>query len=127
MYSSAKILKPFTPHSFLVYYLFTNDLIQDNKTNINNSTNNEIYAKQIIAGILPFKVNNEFFMQKINFNNNMTYKQTSIQIYGFTNPDNFPFINITYKALNEMMKYIRGNSYDYELFIKMKNNSYYKS
>jgi hypothetical protein len=126
LYSSAKILKPFTPHSFLVYYYFKNDLIQDNKTNINNSNNNEIYTKQIIAGILPFKVNNEFFMQKINFNNNMTYKQSTMQNYGFTNPDNFPFINITYKALNDMMKYIRGNSYDYEHFIKMKNYNYNK-
>ncbi len=128
LYSSAKILKPFTPHSFLVYYLFTNDLIQDNKTNINNSTNNEIYAKQIIAGILPFKVNNEFFMQKINFNNNMTYKQPiqNYQNYGFFNPDNFPFINITYKILNEIQKYARGNSYDYEHFIKIKNYNYNK-
>jgi hypothetical protein len=128
LYSSAKILKPFTPHSFLVYYLFTNDLIQDNKTNINNSTNNEIYAKQIIAGILHFKVNNEFFMQKINFNNNMAYKQQiqNYQNYGFYNPDNFPFINITYKILNEIQKYARGNSYDYEHFIKIKNYNYNK-
>ena len=123
LFSSVKILKPFTPHSFLVYYYFTNELIQENKTNINQ--NNEKYTKQIIAGILPFKVNNEFFMQKINFSNNMTYKQP-MQNYGFFNPDNFPFINITYKILNEIQKYVRGNSYDYEHFIKMKNYNYNK-
>ena len=123
LYSSVKILKPFTPHSFLVYYYFRNELIQENKTNINLS--NEKYTKQIIAGILPFKVNNEFFMQKINFNNNMAYKQP-MQNYGFFNPDNFPFINITYKILNEIQKYTRGNSYDYEHFIKVKNYNYNK-
>ena len=126
LYSSAKILKPFTPHSFLVYYYFKNELIQENKANI--KLNNEKYYKQIIAGILPLKVNNEFFMQKINFNNNMTYKQPiqNYQNYGFYNPDNFPFINITYKILNEIQKYARGNSYDYEHFIKIKNYNYNK-
>ena len=126
LYSSAKILKPFTPHSFLVYYYFKNELIQENKANI--KLNNEKYIKQIIAGILPLKVNNEFFMQKINFNNNMSYKQPiqNYQNYGFFNPDNFPFINITYKILNEIQKYARGNSYDYEHFIKIKNYNYNK-
>ena len=126
LYSSAKILKPFTPHSFLVYYYFKNELIQENKANI--KLNSEKYIKQIIAGILPLKVNNEFFMQKINFNNNMAYKQQiqNYQNYGFYNPDNFPFINITYKILNEIQKYARGNSYDYEHFIKIKNYNYNK-
>ena len=123
LYSSVKILKPFTPHSFLVYYYFTNEFLQENKTSINS--NNEIYTKQIIAGILPFKVNNEFFIQKINFSNYMTYKQP-MQNYGFFNADNFPFIKITYKVLNEIKKYARGNSYDYEHFLKMKNFNYNK-
>ena len=122
MFSSVKILKPFTPHSFLVYYNFNNDLVQENKKGISQN-NNQKLSKLRVVGILPFKVNTEFFMQKINFNNNMLYKQ-QIQNYGFYNPDNFPLINVTYKAINDIQKYTKGNSYDYEHFLKMKNYNY---
>ena len=120
-YSSVKIQKPFTPHSFLVYYYFNNEYNQENNKGI--TIINEKYFRQNIAGILPFKVNNEFFLQKINFSNNLIYNSTT-QSYGCYNPDNFPLINITYKVLNEINKYTRGNSYDYEHFFKMKNYNY---
>ena len=122
LFSSVKILKPFTPHSFLVYYNFNNDLVQENKKGMSQN-NSQKLSKLRVVGILPFKVNTEFFMQKINFNNNMLFKQP-LQNYGFYNPDNFPLINVTYKAINDIQKYTKGNSYDYEHFLKMKNYNY---
>ena len=122
LFSSVKILKPFTPHSFLVYYNFNNDLVQENKKGMSQN-NSQKLSKLRVVGILPFKVNTEFFMQKINFNNNMLFKQP-LQNYGFYNPDNFTLINVTYKAINDIQKYTKGNSYDYEHFLKMKNYNY---
>ena len=122
LFSSVKIMKPFSPHSFLVYYNFNNELIQENKKGVSQN-NNQRLSKLRVVGILPFRVNIEFFMQKINFNNNLIYKQP-IQNYGFYNPDNFPLINMTYKMINEIQKYTKGNSYDYEHFIKVKNYNY---
>ena len=82
-------------------------------------SNNEKYYKQTIAGILPIKVNSDFFMQKIIFKQQM-------QPYRFFNQDNFPIVNMSYNILNEIQKYSRGNSYDFELFLKLKNYNYNK-
>ena len=117
LYSSVKILKPFTPHSFVMYYNFNNEIIQENKNGKNQ--NNERYYRQIIVGILPIKVNEDFFMKKI------IYKQP-LQSFRIYNQDNFPLINMTYNVLNDIQKSIRGNSYDFELFIKLKNYNYNK-
>ena len=115
LYSSVKILKPFTPHSLVVYYNFNNEYIQENKKGI--ISNNEKFYKQSIVGILPLKINSDFFMQKIIF------KQPK-QPYGFFNQDNFPLMNMSYNILNDIQKYTRINSYDFELFIKLKNHNY---
>jgi hypothetical protein len=117
LYSSVKILKPFTPHSLVVYYNFNNEHIQENRNVV--ISNNEKYYKQTIAGILPIKVNSDFFMQKIIFKQQM-------QPYRFFNQDNFPIVNMSYNILNEIQKYSRGNSYDFELFLKLKNYNYNK-
>ena len=117
LYSSVKILKPFTPHSLLVYYNFNNEQIQENRNGI--IINNEKYYKQGITGILPIKVNSDFFMQKIIFKQPM-------QPYRFYNQDNFPLINMSYNILNTIQKSSRGNSYDLELFLKLKNYNYNK-
>ena len=114
LYSSVKIQKPFTPHSFIVYYNFTKEIIQEN----NN------YCKQGIVGILPIKVNWDFFMQKITFNNNQMYNKQSMQQYGYKKSDNIPIINMVYQVINDIQKYARENSYDYELFLKLKNYNY---
>ena len=117
LYSSVKILKPFTPHSLVVYYNFNNEHIQENRNGV--IINNEKYCKQKIAGILPIKFNSDFFMQKIIF-------KQPIQPYRFYNQDNFPLINMSYSILNDIHKTSRGNSYDFELFLKLKNYNYNK-
>ena len=99
MYSSVKILKPFTPHSLVVYY------------NFNNENN--------ILGILPIKVNSEFFMQKIFF-------KQQIQPYRFYNQENLSLYNMSYTIINKIKEFTRNNSYDYELFLKLKNFNYNK-
>ena len=117
LYSSVKILKPFTPHSLVVYYNFNNEHNQENKSGI--ISYKEKYYKQGIVGIIPLKINSDFFMQKI------IYKQP-MQSYRFYNQDNFPLMNMSYNILNDIQQYSRVNSYDIELFIKLKNYSYNK-
>jgi len=114
LFSSVKILKPYTPHSLVVYYNFNNEGI---------ISNNEKYFKQCILGILPIKVNNEFFLQKIIFKQQM---QMQMQTFRFYNQDNLSLFNMSYTIINKIKEYTRNTSYDYELFIKMKNFNYNK-
>ena len=79
--TSVKILQPFTPHSFVVYYNFNNEN-SENKTG--NNQIKEKYVKQNIIGLLPIKVSEEFFRQKITSpKQNRIYKKFSIFTFLF--------------------------------------------
>ena len=118
LYSSFKSSKPHSNHfSFVVYYHFTKEILQESKNG--NTFNNEKYFKQTIVGILPIKINTEFFLQKISFNNFMIYKPIPIPPYGYYNYDSLFLRNMIYSIVNEVNKHTRSHSFDYELFVKL--------
>jgi hypothetical protein len=124
LYSSFKSSKPHSNHSsFVVYYHFTKDILQENKNN--NSYNNEKYFKQTIVGILPIKLSIDFFLQRISFNNHMIYKPIPISPYGgYFNYDTLLIRNMICSIINEVTKQTRSHSYDYELFVKLNKHNY---
>ena len=124
LYSSFKSSKPHTNHSsFVVYYHFTKEILQENKNG--NLYNNEKYFKQTVIGILPLKISSDFFFQRISFNNNlMIYKGTHIPLFGYFNNDTLLLRNMIYSIINQVPKYTRSHSYDYDLFIKLNKYNY---
>jgi hypothetical protein len=117
LYSSFKSSKPHSNHSsFVVYYHFTKEILQENKNG--NVYNNEKYFKQTIVGILPIKISTDFFFQRISFNNHMMYKPIPIPPYGYFNYDTILLKNMICSITNEVNRHIRAHSFDYELFIK---------
>ena len=123
LFSSFKASKPHNNHSsFVVYYHFTKEILQENK----NGTiyNNEKYFKQTIVGVLPIKISKDFLLQRISFNNHMIYKPIPIPPYGYFNSDTLTLKNMIYSIINEVTKHTRENSYDYELFIKLNKHNY---
>ena len=125
LYSSFKSSKPQNNHSsFVVYYHFTKEILQENK-NVNiNTNNNEKYFKQSIAGILPIKLSTDFFLQRISFNNHMIYKPIPIPPFGYYNYDTLLIKNMVYSIINEVTKNTRAHSYDYETFVKYNKHNY---
>ena len=129
LYSSFKSSKPHGNHSsFVVYYHFTKEALQDNKNgnniNTNMNINNEKYFKQTIVGILPIKLNTDFFLQRISFNSYMIYKPIPIPPYGYFNLDTLLLRNMVCSITNEVTKIARAHSYDYELFMKFNKHNY---
>ena len=123
LYSSFKSSKPHGNHSsFVVYYHFTKEILQENKNG--NLYNNEKYFKQTIVGILPIKLNTEFFLQRISFNSHMIYKPIPMSPFGFFNIDTLLLRNMVYSIINEVTKHTRGHSYDYDLFVKLNKYNY---
>ena len=92
LYSSFKTSKPnINNSSFVVYYRFTKEMI-DNK--VGNSNQKEGYLKQNVFGILPIKISIDFFLKRINFNNHMIYKPMPISPYGYFNLDTWQLRNM---------------------------------
>ena len=48
LFSSVKIIKPFSPHSFLVYYNFNNELIQENKKGVSQNNNQRLSKLRVV-------------------------------------------------------------------------------
>ena len=123
LYSSFKSSKPHSNHtSFVVYYHFTKEILQENKNG--NLDNNEKYFKQTIVGILPIKLSTEFFFQRISFNSHMIYKPIPITPFGYFNIDTLLLRNMIYSIINEITKHTRSHSYDYDLFVKLNKYNY---
>ena len=124
LYSSFKSSKPHGNHSsFVVYYHFTKEVLQDNKNGNNSNINNEKYFKQTIVGILPIKLSTEFFLQRISINSYMIYKPIPIPPYGYFNLDTLRLKNMVCSITNEVTKITRAHSYDYELFMKLNKHN----
>jgi hypothetical protein len=125
LYSPFKSSKPHGNHSsFVVYYHFTKEVLQDNKNGNNSNINNEKYFKQTIVGILPIKLSTEFFLQRISINSYMIYKPIPIPPYGYFNLDTLRLKNMVCSITNEVTKITRAHSYDYELFMKLNKHNY---
>ena len=122
LFSSFKSSKHNYYSSLVVYYHFTKEILQENKNGA--ISNNEKYFKQSIVGVLPIKINKDFLLQRISFNNHMIYKPIPIPPYGYFNLDTLSLKNMTYSIINEVTKHTRENSYDYELFIKLNKHNY---
>ena len=124
LYSSFKSSKPHANQSsFVVYYHFTKEILQENKNG--NIYTNEKYYKQTVVGILPIKISADFLFQRISFNNNpMIYKDTYISLFVYSNNDTLLLRNMMYTIINQVTKYTRGHSYDYELFVKLNKYNY---
>jgi hypothetical protein len=117
LYTSFRSTKPHVGHSsFVVYYHFTKEILQENRNG--KVYNNEKYFKQSVVGLLPIKINSDFFFQRITLNN-MMYKSSHISLFGYYNNDTLFLRNMIYSIINQVTKYTRSHSYDYDLFIKL--------
>ena len=117
LYTSFRSTKHHVGHSsFVVYYHFTKEILQENRNG--KVYNNEKYFKQTVVGLLPIKINSDFFFQRITLNN-MMYKSSHIPLFGYYNNDTLFLRNMIYSIINQVTKYTRSHSYDYDLFIKL--------
>ena len=122
LYSPLKCSKPYINYtSFVVYYQFTKEIIQDDKINKYNLE----YDKQSITGVLPIKINTNLYLQRIIiFNFVMNISPFFNYFSPYFNDDTIMIKNMAYAVINDVSKHIRGNSYDYEYFMKLsKHNS----
>ena len=122
LYSPLKCSKPYINYtSFVVYYQFTKEIIQDDKI---NKINNE-YDKQTITGVLPIKINTNLYFQRIIiFNFVMNISPLFNYFSPYFNDDTIMIKNMAYAVINDVSKHIRGTSYDYDCFMKLsKHNS----
>ena len=122
LYSPLKCSKPYINYtSFVVYYQFTKEIIQEDKINKCNLE----YDKQTITGVLPIKINTNLYLQRIIiFNFVMNISPLFNYFSPYFNDDTIMIKNLSYAVINDVSKHIRGISYDYESFMKLsKHNS----
>ena len=122
LYSPLKCSKPYINYtSFVVYYQFTKEIIQEDKINKDYLE----YDKQTITGVLPIKINTNLYFQRIIiFNFIMNISPLFNYFSPYFNNDTIMIKNMTYAVINDVSKHIRGTSYDYEYFMKLsKHNS----
>ena len=122
LYSPLKCSKPYINYtSFVVYYQFTKEIIQDNKINKDYLE----YYKQSITGVLPIKINTNLYFQRIIiFNFVMNISPLFNYFSPYFNNDTIMIKNMAYAVINDVSKHLRDISYDYECFMKLsKHNS----
>ena len=122
LYSPLKCSKPYINYtSFVVYYQFTKEVIQEDKLNKDYLE----YDKQTITGVLPIKINTNLYFQRIIiFNFVMNISPLFNYFSPYFNNDTIMIKNMTYAVINDISKRLRGTSYDYEYFMKLsKHNS----
>ena len=122
LFSPLKCSKPYINYtSFVVYYQFTKEIIQDDK--INKDYLN--YDKQTIAGVLPIKINTNLYFQRIIIYNFVMNLSPLFNYFSpYFNNDTIMIKNMIYSVINDISKHMRGVSYDYESFMKLsKHNS----
>ena len=123
LYSPLKCSKPYINYSsFIVYYQFTKEIIQEN--GINKDYLN--YDKQTITGVLPLKINTNLYFQRIIIYNFVMNISPLFNYFSpYFNNDTMMIKNMVYSVINDVSKHIRGVSYDYEYFLKLsKHNSF---
>ena len=122
LYSPLKCSKHYINYtSFVVYYQFTKEIIQEEKMN-------KVYLeydKQTITGVLPLKINTYLYFQRIIIYN---FVMNTSPLFNYSSPyfnnDTIMIKNMVYSVINDVSKHIRGTSYDYEYFMKLsKHNS----
>ena len=123
LYSPLKCSKLYINYSsFVVYYQFTKEIIQEN--NINKDY--LYYDKQTITGVLPIKINTNLYFQRIIIYNFVMNISPLFNYFSpYFNNDTMMIKNMVYSVINDVSKHIRGVSYDYEYFLKLsKHNSF---
>ena len=123
LYSPLKCSKLYINYSsFIVYYQFTKEIIQEN--NINKDY--LYYDKQTITGVLPLKINTNLYFQRIIIYNFIMNISPLFNYFSpYFNNDTMMIKNMVYSVINDVSKHIRGVSYDYEYFLKLsKHNSF---
>ena len=123
LYSPLKCSKLYINYSsFIVYYQFTKEIIQEN--NINKDY--LYYDKQTITGVLPLKINTNLYFQRIIIYNFVMNISPLFNYFSpYFNNDTMMIKNMVYSVINDVSKHIRGVSYDYEYFLKLsKHNSF---
>ena len=121
LYSPLKCSKPYINYtSFVVYYEFTKEIIQDNKINKDYLE----YDKQTITGVLPIKINTNLYFQRIIiFNFVMNISPLFNYFSPYFNNDTIMIKNMAYAVINDVSKHLRGTSYDYECFMKLSKHN----
>ena len=122
LYSPLKCSKPYINYtSFVVYYQFTKEIIQEEKMNKSNME----YDKQTITGVLPIKINSNLYFQRIIiFNFIMNVSPLFNYFSPYFNDDTIMIKNLAYAVINDVSKHIRGTSYDYECFMKLSKHNW---
>ena len=121
LYSPLKCSKPYINYtSFVVYYQFTKEIIQEDKINKDYLE----YDKQTITGVLPIQINASLYFQRIIiFNFVMNISPLFSYFSPYFNNDTIMIKNMTYAIINDVSKHIRETSYDYECFMKLNKQS----
>ena len=122
LYSPLKCSKPYINYtSFVVYYQFTKEIIQEEKINKDNIK----YDKQTITGVLPLKINTNLYFQRIIIYNFVMNTSPLFNYFSpYFNNDTIMLKNMVYSVINDVSKHLRGASYDYDYFMKLsKHNS----
>ena len=123
LYSPLKCSKLYINYSsFIVYYQFTKEIIQENNMNKDYL----YYDKQTITGVLPLKINTNLYFQRIIIYNFVMNISPLFNYFSpYFNNDTMMIKNMVYSVINDVSKHIRGVSYDYEYFLKLsKHNSF---
>ena len=123
LYSPLKCSKLYINYSsFIVYYQFTKEIMQENDINKNYL----YYDKQTITGVLPLKINTNLYFQRIIIYNFIINISPLFNYFSpYFNNDTMMIKNMVYSVINDVSKHIRGVSYDYEYFLKLsKHNSF---
>jgi len=121
LYSPLKCSKPYINYtSFVVYYQFTKEAIQDKITKEYSN-----YEKQTIIGVLPIKINTNLYFQRIIIYNFVMNLSPLFNYFSpYFNNDTIMIKNMIYSVINDISKHMRSASYDYESFMKLsKHNS----
>lgn len=124
MYFPLKCSKHYINYtSFVVYYQFTKENIQDE-----DKVNKDYleYDKQTIVGILPIKLNTYLYFQRIIIYNYVMNISPLLNYFSpYFNKDTIMIKSMVYSVINDVVKHLRGTSYDYEYFMKInKRNSF---
>ena len=107
--------------SFVVYYQFTKEIIQEEKMNKSNIE----YDKQTITGVLPIQIFSNLYFQKIIiFIFIMNVSPLFNYFSPYFNDDTIMIKILTYGIINDVSKHISGTSYDYECFMKLSKHNW---
>ena len=123
LYSPLKCSKHYINYSsFIVYYLFAKEKIQED----NIKKDYLYYDKLTIKGVLPLKINTNLYFQRIIIYNLVMNKPPLFNYFSpYFNTDSITIKNMVEPIINDVSKYIRGASYDYEYFLKLSNYNPY--